>query len=315
MIRRKIVDESLAKRMKKLIKQWQALLQNAATTPNGLLGGAAGSSLASTTPPVKRADPAANRTKMLQRLSNFKTASQAPQVPAPIPNELQHLPPLLPGSQAASSLPNSHTLNALPPASKPLTPSPAAVNSNKSSSPALTLSIPLSLIVKIPRNNVRLSQGSSLTGVHRSALPGHGSGGKFTESRPAVEDSAKALSLVVSIDTSLLQRGASLSQIGKSRKPETLPKVEDPLSKASQFASHFDTAVERTEIASDSERTSPMEVDRPYSVTEGSVPGIHGCTGPDGLWYEWTDAIPGQEPCVTLLPYVYVDGWDAMDQS
>ena len=318
MIRRKIVDESLAKRMKKLIKQWQALLQNAATTPNGLPGGGGGgasSSQASVTPPVKRADPAANRIKVLQKLSNLKAASHVSQAPVEIPNELQHrLPQPLPDSQTVSSLPNSHTPSVLP---QPCTPNLAAVNSNMSPSPAPSLS----LLVKIPRQSVRLSKGNSLTDMHRSTLTGlAGFGGsQFAMSQTRAEDPAKVLSLIVSIDTSVLPQSAPLPKVGKPIKTETSPEAHALLSKAS---SHVYPAMKRTEMASDSERTSPMEVDRPSSSSssssssaEGSVPGIHGCIGPDGLWYDWTTAIPGQEPCVTMLPYVYVDGWDAMDQS
>ena len=339
-IRRRIVDENLAKRMKKLIKQWQALLQ-AATTPNGLpgvvvgVGGVAGvgasSSLPSVAPPMKRVDPAANRIRALQqRLSNLKTASHVspPHAQAAVPNELHHLPQALPDSQAvssSSSLPNSYApSSALP--QQPHTATLAAVNSNKSPPPAPSMS----LMVKIPRNNVRLSKGNSVTDMHRSAsaaaLAGLGSS-KFPKlQQTGVEDdsAAKVLHLVVSIDTSVLPRSTTLPpQTGESIKAEASPEAQDPLSKAP--SSHFYPAMKRTEMmASDSERTSesPMEVDRPSSSssssssTEGSlVPGMHGCIGPDGLWYEWTAAIPGQEPCVTMLPYVYVDGWDAMDQS
>ena len=39
--------------------------------------------------------------------------------------------------------------------------------------------------------------------------------------------------------------------------------------------------------------------------------GIDGCLGADGVWYKWTEYIPStHEGIVTVLPYVYIDGWE-----
>ena len=48
-----------------------------------------------------------------------------------------------------------------------------------------------------------------------------------------------------------------------------------------------------------------------FGIPEGCIDGVDGCLGPSGVWYEWTEYIPSvQETAVTVLPYVYVDGWD-----
>eukprot|EP00731_Ephydatia_muelleri_P019126 Em0011g1166a len=50
-------------------------------------------------------------------------------------------------------------------------------------------------------------------------------------------------------------------------------------------------------------------------VPMGCVPGIDGHVGQDGSWYDWTKAMPPMDgTTVTVLPYVYVDGWDMADQ-
>ena len=43
-------------------------------------------------------------------------------------------------------------------------------------------------------------------------------------------------------------------------------------------------------------------------VPLGLCPGVHGCYGLDGLWYNWTDPIIRQDFAVNVLPYVYIDG-------
>lgn len=46
-------------------------------------------------------------------------------------------------------------------------------------------------------------------------------------------------------------------------------------------------------------------------VPMGCSNGVDGCLGANGVWYEWTEYIPGtHEEMVTVLPYVYIDGWE-----
>lgn len=50
-------------------------------------------------------------------------------------------------------------------------------------------------------------------------------------------------------------------------------------------------------------------------VPLGCVPGIDGHIGQDGSWYNWTKHMPSMDgTTVTVLPYVYVDGWEMADQ-
>ena len=44
-------------------------------------------------------------------------------------------------------------------------------------------------------------------------------------------------------------------------------------------------------------------------VPMGCSLGVDGCLGANGVWYDWTEYIPGtHEEMVTVLPYVYIDG-------
>ena len=45
----------------------------------------------------------------------------------------------------------------------------------------------------------------------------------------------------------------------------------------------------------------------PCDLPPGARPGVDGCIGNDGNWYDWTDHIQGYGPDVTVLPYVYID--------
>ena len=86
-------------------------------------------------------------------------------------------------------------------------------------------------------------------------------------------DTTQPLCLLVSIDTSLLPRNNS-------------------------------EAVNRTAPLS-------LELDSQTLTPVDMVPGVDGCLGPDGVWYDWTRHIPSQDFSVTVLPYVYIDGLEA----
>ncbi len=43
------------------------------------------------------------------------------------------------------------------------------------------------------------------------------------------------------------------------------------------------------------------------SVPQDAFPGISGCVGLDGYWYDWTDHICSHDDEVTILPYVYIE--------
>lgn len=40
---------------------------------------------------------------------------------------------------------------------------------------------------------------------------------------------------------------------------------------------------------------------------EGACPGVDGCIGLDGYWYNWTEHISSHENEVTIMPYIYIE--------
>ena len=349
MIRRKLTDRSLARRMKQLVKQWQRLLQSpttpngpvvsASTTANGIVTDpektsvnlssrsppllaphvhSSSSSLAgkssnspiphsnatvstvSTSPvpiptpspaPPRQTDPAAKRRKMLQMFSKVKT--QTPQIPGPMstqqPETQLHAQSQAPPSVHPTTLANSvsHTDSS--------SGHPTSSASHNSSS-SLTLSLPLisqlrpqhdrnshlKLVVSVPRCAVTLEAHCDRSG---KLLAYNNVNEHKQEHETALPDAEKPLSLIVSVTTSVLHRH-----------PPPLPGQE------------LDDLTAWDTLASETVSTS-----RSREMPEGSVVGVDGCLGRDGLWYEWTEYIPGEELSVTVLPYVYIDGVEPVD--
>lgn len=62
------------------------------------------------------------------------------------------------------------------------------------------------------------------------------------------------------------------------------------------------------EVASGIEyrRSPPIVIERRLPP-EGVCPGVDGCIGPDGYWYEWTDPMVSNHTEVTVMPYVYFE--------
>lgn len=50
-----------------------------------------------------------------------------------------------------------------------------------------------------------------------------------------------------------------------------------------------------------------LPVREPRPPPEGVCPGVDGCVGVDGYWYEWTEHIGSHGQEVTILPYVYIE--------
>ena len=193
---------------------------------------------------------------------------------------------------AAHPLPNCHSYKAT---SEHNTPSSMSINNNSSGKGALspvTLRYPHrtdNLVVKIPRHLVKIT--SVRAGGH---IP----------SRAGDLDSEVPLSLIVSIDKSLLWQQPPI--IRPSNSSNVIPETENSIghspldSPQSTMIAELDSLAENTLLEL---KRMPLE----------SVPGVHGCLGPDGLWYDWTEPIPGSATSVTVLPYVYIDGWESMD--
>ena len=53
--------------------------------------------------------------------------------------------------------------------------------------------------------------------------------------------------------------------------------------------------------------TCHIPTNRCQAIPSGACPGIDGCVGLDGYWYDWTDHITNQGQAVTVFPYVYID--------
>ena len=64
----------------------------------------------------------------------------------------------------------------------------------------------------------------------------------------------------------------------------------------------------------------PMEVEEHSRPTfrpihqrpppEGVCPGVDGCIGMDGYWYDWTEHMFSNDAEVTVMPYVYFEDCD-----
>ncbi len=370
MIRRRLTDKALSRRMKQLVKQWQNLLQSP-TVPNGpavatatpALNGVAGGPVkgstpssvllpesphpsltpvgptpsplvqvptptpssavglspvaaplptpkaldppvpAPTPPPSRQTNPTAIRMKMLQRLSKVKT-HPLPQLPTTTSTDAQlHTPaqPSLPTNVA-----NNHSHADRDSSSKHLLSSAAAVAestdfSSSSSAPptsSLALSFPINshlsspedcdpqeLLVHIPRH--------SLTRVPHDVTRT-----RSEDLKPSSQTGRKnPTSLVVSISSALLQRCPV--QLG------SIPHTSDlPLS---------GIVVGTQPDSSPWDALAEAHPQRSRIMPNGAVSGVDGCHGPDGLWYRWTETIPGEDLSVTVLPYVYIDGLHPMD--
>jgi len=305
--------------MKNLVKQWQHLLQN--RTPNGVATAGSTTSpsapipapaplsppTASTFTPARATQnpsPAVNRTKVQQMLSKLKRGPQ--------PALQTTATPTVPPASSLDSLCNSSSNCPLQVSKSPSPVPPSNGTLSEGCSSALTLSFPLnscaprqrapavagkkvnSLVVKLPRQHLRVSRtdGSS-TGTKISSWEGNCTTSAVHE-LPAAPTTP--LSLLVSIDTSLLLETSSSSQ------------THIPLS-SKDLTQHSSTQA-LNGLAS----LSP-ELDSPYPHLKPTelAPGVDGCLGQDGFWYNWTQAIPSEGFSVVVLPYVYIDGLEPME--
>ena len=320
--------------MKNLVKQWQHLLQN--RTPNGVA--TAGSTISPSAPlpapasiptpaplptptasnfsPLRTAqspNPTVNRTKVQQMLSKLKRGpQQASQTAAPPPVPLTSDLDSLSNSVSNSPLQASKSPSPVPPVP------PSNGPSSEGHSSTLTLSFPLnscvprqrapvvarkkvnSLLVKIPRQHLRLSRtDGSLTGTRMSSLET-----KCTTSavHGLPSPPTHPLSLLVSIDTSLLSEASSHTHL-------PLPShTHIPLSSKNLTQRGCTQALNGLAPI-----TPELDSSSPHLKPTGQVPGMDGCLGHDGFWYDWTKPLPSEGLSVIVLPYVYIDGLEPID--
>lgn len=312
LIRRKLTDRTLAKRMKRLVKQWQNLVP--ARTPNGLASAASSNPSPSSPPtpvptprpPVQHTNPTMNRFKIKQMLSKVKKSSQG----------------IVPPAQQTGSPANNHFHSSSegPSTVKQNTPSPPSQSSlNRSCSPSLTLSFPInsqpprpplpekvdSLLVRIPRHFERHSRTDTVADSSSSRLNAqlpHLPQKNLSGSQTGFEE---PLRLLVSIETSVLAKVAENSRrlLPVDTEQRLIGEVQSSETSSGMETRSFETSPESFPELAES-RLGPEE----------SIPGVHGCIGHDGLWYSWADPIPGDDSSVTVLPYVYIDGWETIDR-
>lgn len=202
-----------------------------------------------------------------------------------------------------------------------------AVKGNELSEEIETPSV--SLVVNIPRHLVilKINQSKStspkIDGVNRLDFESR----TQDESPSTMNDHSSDLNLTVSIRTSLLKRvppcpssdglklktecstDPSNSSILHSNLLETHPVCERDVTEQLQTY-NFDKSEATTRVVDPclSHMRPSGKLKPPWALQ-----GVHGCVGDDGAWYTWSDSIPGKDLSVTVLPYVYVDGFNAND--
>ena len=189
-----------------------------------------------------------------------------------------------------------------------------------------TPSPPESLLVRIPRNLVRVSRRNhefhEAKGLHHTL-------GMESVWSSRHEDPC----LTVSIDLSLLRRFSNSQQATNVKPNRTewlttghrIPENKGPFSRSiggdsepmetepiPSFGNGGIPHIPVNAITSfGNDRGGPhlptLVSPGPKLVPSGASPGVDGCMGNDGYWYSWTDSIPGHEISVTVLPYIYVD--------
>lgn len=121
--------------------------------------------------------------------------------------------------------------------------------------------------------------------------------------------------LVVSIKRSLLLRVPGMMKGAANELP-----VSAVVHPAATLQSHDDVYQSHGQVESvfpvkhepmDTDENSvliPVVQQRP--PPEGVCPGVDGCIGLDGYWYEWTEHIMSHDAEVTVMPYVYFEDCD-----
>lgn len=180
---------------------------------------------------------------------------------------------------------------------------------------------PESLLVRIPRNLVRVSHRThefyEAKGLHDNL----GTESVWSSRRADLE----GLSLTVSIDLSLLRRFSSSQQATNIKPNRTewltrghhIPENMGPFSHSIGDDSEPMETEPIMSFGSGEVRhvpgpTTSFDNDReisylPKFIPSGASPGVDGCMGKDKCWYSWTDTIPGRDDSMTVLPYIYVD--------
>lgn len=193
--------------------------------------------------------------------------------------------------------------------------------------------LPDSLVVRIPRSNVQVRSLLNDTRINDCSHKNNLSSDSLRSTQRAGDE----LSMIVSIDLSLLLRGKGrpvTTSLPLNSAPEIRPsRTEQQLSTESRhgatpcsfFAVKSEpvdlhvknnqqqhAVVMENEVAMETESTPlfgkrELTFNEPRPIPLGAYPGVDGCLGNNGFWYTWTDIIPGQDEALTVLPYIYID--------
>ena len=172
-----------------------------------------------------------------------------------------------------------------------------------------------SLLVRVPASYHKNESNSFVVSVPRnlvhSAPDGSGVSCMSQSDNPDCVPMETQLSLVVSIDKLCLVSFATNNRVHPFPLDEverSSPSLKSPVhSTPSSPSSVWLHSVTSPSTGAPSGRLKNPHV---YGLPQGSISGVDGCLGQDGIWYSWTDYIPSQgDSDVTVLPYVY---WDTL---
>ena len=123
--------------------------------------------------------------------------------------------------------------------------------------------------------------------------------------------------LIVSISLSLLT-SPTLVPAARKPLPTTIQQVHEEEEEEDSSSSSFSVTLTTSSVSGKTMHsispewpTSRLKGSPPLSLPPPNcLPGYDGTVGLDGNWYSWTDVIQYPKPMVTVLPYVYIDGFD-----
>ena len=297
--RRKMPDKSLAKRMKKLVKQWQKLAVGSTPIINGAL------STRSTPSPAKPI-PSTNRTTDTHYMGGTPRSSiplsydSKPATPTSLStvttprlpqsslayNRLEQATPINSHAHQVNGQNNSDLVISLP--FKRLSKQHKEQTLEHTTPPTLEHpeSPVTSLIVKLPLRLIRLPWEQQTT-------------------QPLIPLPTQ---LIVSIQLSIL-RNIPVENISQtSFLPSTIPKVPS--------FQHSTKQVLPKPVSSTGKAirlAPPLDGGLKGQIPSDSIEGVNGCLGSDECWHTWEECIPSVGGAVTVLPYVYIDGLTGYD--
>ena len=249
-------------------------------------------------------------------LMNSSQNHTATHVPSPQP------PPLLANTVSPPILPHSSPPSSTSLSSPPPPPSSIAAIPAETAVPSLPISLPLNsvvqgLVVKIPLVHRKPSKTLGATqAADMTPIAGHTEREKEKEREwDRKLPGKKSQALIVSVSRLLLDRHVHISPLLPLESSTTGGGSTLPAQEQDQNSSPPLQDFPPRPTSPQKSTLSPCRSPRQVCVPNGRCPGVHGCYGSDDLWYSWTEPILGQDFAVNVLPYVYIDGLDAADQT